>query len=132
MNRSEAFRNLLRHPLMRSCLIEIRDVRMEDALELLLLKDQQMIQTFLSDTPQKTLADGIGSWGKNRRFEDLDRARFHHTSKTRPKLPVVTTNEILGRLSIGCSFSQVLRHPGIGWRACIVFDRYNLRSFRQS
>ena len=44
-------RNLLLDPLMRSCLVEVRDVCIEDALELPLMQDQQVIQTFLSDAP---------------------------------------------------------------------------------
>ena len=103
---------------MGSCLVEVDHIRVEHALELLLMQNQQVVQAFLPHAPQKTLADGIGSWGMNRRFEDLDRARFRHTSKARPKLPVVITNEILGCLSIGRGFSQLLRHPGIGRRAC--------------
>ena len=37
------------YPLMGSCLIEIRDVRIEDTLELLLLQDQQVVQAFLKN-----------------------------------------------------------------------------------
>jgi hypothetical protein len=97
---------------MGSCLVEVDHIRVEHALELLLMQNQQVVQAFLPHAPQKTLADDIGSWGMNRRFEDLDRARFRHTNKARPKLPVVITNEILGCLSIGRGFSQSLRHPG--------------------
>src|SRR5215470_3023634 len=103
---------------MRSCLVEVDYILLEHALELLLLKNQQMVETLLPYTSQEALADGIGLWGVNRRFEDLDRARFCHTSKARPKLPVVIPNQILWRLSIGGGFSQLLGHPGIGLRAC--------------
>ena len=60
-NRSALFRDLLPNPLMGSCLVEVRHIRIEDALELLLMEDQQMVQAFLSDTSQEALADGIGS-----------------------------------------------------------------------
>src|SRR5512135_358024 len=50
-NRSEPFRNLLLDALMWSCLIEVPHIRIEHTLELLLLKNQQVVQTFLSDTP---------------------------------------------------------------------------------
>ena len=96
---------------MGSCLVEVNHIRLEVTLKLLLLQDQQMVQAFLSDAPQEALADAIGSWGMNRRFEDLDRARFRHTSKARPKLPVVITHEILGCLSIGRGFSQRYAPP---------------------
>src|SRR5215470_17006822 len=47
------------------------------------------------------------------RFEDLDRARFRHTSKARSKLAVVLTKQVLGCEPIRGRFSQLLRHPGI-------------------
>ena len=102
---------------MRSCLVEVPHIRIEDTLELPLMKDQQMVQAFLSDASQEALADGIGSWGMNRRFEDLDRARFRHTSKARSKLAVVITNQVLGCEPIRGRFSQLLRHPGISRRS---------------
>ncbi len=91
---------------------------MEDALELPLVEDQQMVEAFLPHTSQEAFTDSIGSWGMNRRFEDLDRARFRYTSKARPELAIVITNQILRRLPIGSGLSQLLRHPGIGRRAC--------------
>ena len=87
---------------------------MEHALELLLLKDQQVIEAFLPHTPQKAFADGVGAFRMNRRFEDLDGARCRYTSKTRPELALVITDQVLRGLSIRGGFSQVVRHPGIG------------------
>jgi hypothetical protein len=45
---------------MRSCLVEVRYIRIEDALELLLMKDQQVVETFLPHTLQEALTDRIG------------------------------------------------------------------------
>ena len=61
-NRSALFRGLLPDPLMRPCPIEVGNIAIEHSLELLLLKDQQVVQAFLPHTPHETLADGIGSW----------------------------------------------------------------------
>lgn len=50
---------------MRSYLIEVRYVRIEDALELLLMKDQQMVQAFLPHSPQEALTvRGVVQWTK--------------------------------------------------------------------
>ena len=103
---------------MGSCSVEVPYIVIEHALELLLAEDEEMVQAFLSDTPQEAFADGIGSWCMNRRFEDLDRARFRHTSKARPKLALIITNQILRCLPIRRGFSKLLRHPGIGGRSC--------------
>ena len=45
---------------------------MEHALELLLLKDHQVIEAFLPHAPHEALADRIGSGCMIRRFQDLD------------------------------------------------------------
>jgi hypothetical protein len=93
-NRSTPFRYLLRNPLMRSCLVKVRHIRIEHAVELPLMEDQQVVQAFLSDAPQIAFADGIGSWCMNGRGEKLNRTRGRHTSKARPEFAIVITNQI--------------------------------------
>ena len=76
-----------------------------------------MIQTFLPYTSQETLADCIGSGRVNRSFEQLDATGPRHPSKAGPKFADGITYQILWRLSIGCGFSELLCHPGIGRRS---------------
>ena len=83
-----------------------------------LMQDQQVVQAFLPNTPQKAFADGVGAFRMNRRFEDLDCARFRYTSKTRPELAIVITDQVLRGLSIRGGFLQLLRHASIGRRSC--------------
>jgi hypothetical protein len=52
-NRVALFRDLLGNPLMWSCPVEVGHIVIEGALKLLLLKDQQVVQTFLSDILKK-------------------------------------------------------------------------------
>jgi hypothetical protein len=94
-----------------SCLLEGGHRRLEDAVEVPLVKDQQVVQACLSDAPQRAFADRIGAFRMNRRCEDLDRARFRHTSKTRPKRAVVIMNQILGCLPIRGRFSERCVRP---------------------
>jgi hypothetical protein len=117
-NQSALFGELLPNPLMGSCSVEVDDIRIQDPLELLFLKNQQMVKAFLPDTPQEALADRISSWGMNWRFDDLDRARFRYPSKARPELAIVIPNQVLGGEPIRGRFPQLLSHPGIGRRAC--------------
>src|SRR5215813_3450480 len=102
---------------MRSCLIEIRGVRMEHTLELPLLNNQQMVEAFLPHTAQEALADGVGSWCMNRRLEQLDATGRRHSAETGSKLAVVITYQILWCLPIRGGFSKLLGHPGIGRRS---------------
>jgi len=89
---------------MRSYLIEVRYVGIEDALELLLMKDQQMVQAFLPHTPQEALTDRIGSGSVLRSLEKLDGTRCRHPGKTWSKLAVVITQQILRCLPIRGGF----------------------------
>jgi hypothetical protein len=117
-NRSAPLRYLLLNPLMRPCLVEVGHIRIEHPLELLLLKNQQVVQAFLPHTSQEAFADRIGSWCMNGRCENLYRTRGRHPSKTGSKFVIVITNQVLGCLPIRGGFSELLRHPGIGRRPC--------------
>ena len=103
---------------MRPCLIEVGHIRLEDAVELLLLKYQQVIEAFLTNTAQEPLTDGIGSRSVNRRFKQLDATGPRHSAETGSILAVVITDQILRSLPIQGRFSQLLGHPGISWRSC--------------
>jgi hypothetical protein len=110
-------RNLLSDPLMRSCLVKVVDIGSQHPLELLLLEDEQVIETLATHTAQKPFTDRIGPWGVVGRFEYLDAAGCGHARKTGFKLAITITDEILRCLSIGSRFPQLLRRPGIGRRA---------------
>ena len=117
-DRAALFGDLLPNPLMRPYLVEVHHIGIEDALELPLMQDQQVVQTFLPYTPQEALADGIGSWSLIGSFEHLNRTGCRYTSEAGPEFAVVITNQVLGCLSIWGRFSQLLRHPGIGRGSC--------------
>ena len=80
--RSARLGKLLPDPLMRSGQVEVRHILIEHALKLFLVKNQQVIEAFLSDTPQEAFADRIGSWCMNGRLENLDGTRGRHPSKS--------------------------------------------------
>jgi len=106
------------YPLMRSCLIEIRDVCIEDTLELLLLQDQQVVQALLPHTSQEAFTDGIGSGSVIRGLEKLDATGRRYPEETGSKLAVVITNQIFGCMPIRGSFPKLLGHPGIRRGSC--------------
>ena len=103
---------------MRLCLVEVRYIRIEDALELLLMKDQQVVEAFLPHTLQEALTDRIGSGSVIRRLENLDATGRRHPDETGSKLAIIITYQILRCLSKWSGFSEVLRYPGIGGRSC--------------
>jgi hypothetical protein len=110
-NPSALFRDLLPNPLMRSCLVEVHHIGIEDALELPLLQDQQVVQAFLPHTPGEALTEGIGSRRVIGGFEQLDATGRRHSAETGSILAVVITDQILGCLPIGCGFPERYAPP---------------------
>ena len=115
---SALFRDLLPNPLMRSCLVEVRHIRIEDALELPLMKDQQVVEAFLPHTPHEAFTDRIRSGSVVRSLENLDVTCRRHPDETGSKLAIVITEQILRCLPIRRGFPKLLRNPGIGRRSC--------------
>src|SRR5947209_14150842 len=109
-NHSALLWDLLLDPLMRSCLIEVGDIAIEHALELFLVKDEEMVQAFLSHTSQEAFTDSISLWGMNRRLKNLNCTCRRHTSKARPEFAVVIPYQILGRLAIRGRFPRSEEH----------------------
>jgi len=91
---------------LRSGLIEVLNIGMKDTVQMLLVKDEQVIQTLSPHTAQIALTDGIGSWRVIRCFQYLDAAGCGHARKTGSKLAITITDEILRSLSIGSRFPQ--------------------------
>ena len=54
-------RNPLPKPLMGSSLMKVENICIEEAMELLLLDNEEVIQAFSPHTTQKTFANGIGA-----------------------------------------------------------------------
>jgi len=68
-------------PLMGSSVVEVCHIPIEHALELPLVKDQDMIKAFLSHTPHEAFTDCIGSRSMIRCFENLNRTGCRYTSE---------------------------------------------------
>ena len=99
---------------MWSGLVVVQHILMKYSLQLFLVKDQQVVKAFLSDTSHETFADCIGSWSVIVRFENLYSTRCSYTSETRPTCAIVVTNQVHRRLPVGCGYPKLLRHPHIG------------------
>jgi hypothetical protein len=112
------FWELLSDPLMRSGSIEVVYISIEYPLELLLMQDEQVIETLASHTPQKAFTDSIRLWGMIRYVEDLDATRLRNPLEVHPKLAIIITDEVLRSLSIGGGFPQLLCGPSVGGISC--------------
>src|SRR5258708_40096568 len=86
-------------------------------MQLLFMKDQDVVQTLSPNTPQKAFTDRIGSWRMIRCFQYLDAALCCHSSETGSDLAIMIANEILRRVSIRSRLPQLLCGPSVGGRA---------------
>ena len=99
---------------MGSSLIKVENICIEEAMELLLLENEEVIQAFSSHAPQKTLTDCIGLRGSIRRSKHLDATGGCHSGKIRPEFLVIIPDEVCRRLSIRSRLSQLLCDPNVG------------------
>ena len=99
--------NLLPDPLMRSCLVEVGYIGIEDSVELLLMQDEQMIEALTPHTAEETLTDCIRSRGAIRGFEYLDATCLRNPSEAHPKLAIVIPDEVLRTCAIGGGFPKL-------------------------
>jgi hypothetical protein len=109
---------------MGTSLIEVGNIGSEDATELLLVQDEQVIETLPAHTPQEALAAGVGARSADWCLEQLDARSACHTRKERAKLCAIVPDQESGRLPKWRSFSQLLGNPSIGGMAghCDVDD----------
>ena len=115
---SQGVRDLLLDPLMRPGLVEVVYIRIEHALELLLLQDEHVIEALASHTAQKAFTNSIGSRGVVGRFEDLDVTRFGNPVEGHPKLAIIISDEVLWSHPKGRGFPKLLCRPRVSGRAC--------------
>ena len=80
---------------MRPGSVEVVHIRVEHAVELLLMQDQEMIEALTPYTAEESLTDGIRARGVIRSFENLDVTRLRNPSEAHPKLAIVITDEVL-------------------------------------
>ena len=89
---------------LRSGSIEVLDRGAKDTLQLLLLQDEQVIETLAPHTAQKAFTDGIGVFRVIGCFQDLDAAGCCHTSKTGTKFLSRSRMRYFGPCSKGVAY----------------------------
>ena len=111
---------MLLHSLMRSSVIEVHHISFEETVELLFMKDEEVIQAFSPHASQKAFTDAIRSWSLVRCSKHFDTACCCHSCKTLPEFAIIIPDQILWGFPIWRGLPQLLRDPGIGGRACHI------------
>ncbi len=106
------------HPLMRSGSVEVLDRGVECPVELLLIQDEQVIETLTTHASEKPFTDGIRSRGLIRCCEHPDSTRLRNPSEAHPKRAIVIPKKIFRPLAKRRGFLQLLRYPGVARRSC--------------
>jgi hypothetical protein len=112
------FWKLLLDPLMWSGSIKVVHIGVEYPVELLLMQDKQKVEALTPHTAQKPFTDGICSRSVIRYCENLDATCARNTGEACPKLAIVIPDEVFRPCSKRCSFSQLLRDPGVCGSSC--------------
>ena len=103
---------------MRPGSVEVVHIRVEHAVELLLMQDEQMIEALTPYTAEEPLTDGIRARGVIRSFENLNVTRLRNPSEAHTKLAVVITDEVLRPHSKGGGFPKLLCSPSVSRISC--------------
>jgi len=93
---------------MRPGSVEGVPIRVEHALELLLMQDEQMIEALTPYTAEEPLTDGMRARDVRRSFKNLNVTRLRNPSEAHPKLAIVITDEVLRPHTKGGGFPKVL------------------------
>jgi hypothetical protein len=96
---------------MGSGLIEVDDIGFEKPSELLLMQDEEVIETYSPHASQKTFTDSIGLRGSIRRSQHIDATCGRHACEIRTEFPVIIPNQVFGCLSIRSRLPQRYAPP---------------------
>src|SRR5260370_36248322 len=97
-------------------------------MQLLFMKDQDVVQALSPNAPQKAFTDRIGSWRLIRCFQYLDATCDCSSSETGSEFAIIIADEILRRVSIRSGPPQLLCGPRVGWTARYT-DVYHFARF---
>ena len=103
---------------MRPSVVEVLDIGIKYAVELLLMKNEHVIKALSTHTSKKPFTDGIRSRGVIRCSENLDITSFRNSRETHPKLAIIITDEVLRSRAIGGGLPQLLCGPSVGRTSC--------------
>lgn len=104
----------LADPPVRPGAVEVRDIRAEDAPQVRLAEDGEVVQALPPHAADGPLAGRVGAWGADRRAQHSDSARGGEAVEARPVLRVVIANQEPWPLVERRRLAQLLRDPGVG------------------
>jgi hypothetical protein len=87
-------------------------------MELLLMQDEQVVETLSPHTSEKPFTDGIRSRGVIRSLKNFKVTRLRNSREAHPKLAIMIMDEILRPLAIGVGLPKRFGGPSVGRTPC--------------
>jgi len=103
---------------MRPGSVKVVRIRVEHAVKLLLMQNEQMIEALTPYTAEESLTDGIRSRGVIRSFKNLNVTCLRNPREVLPKLAIIITDEVFRPFIIGGGEPSLLCGPSIGRISC--------------
>jgi len=94
-------------------MIEIGDILANQTMQMSLLQDEHVIQTFSPDTAHEAFTDCVGFRSTHWRSDDLDSPPVRDLCETLPVLAVIISNEKTGSFIVRRCVSYLLGNPEI-------------------
>ena len=99
---------------MRSCLIEVVNVLGDNLQKMVVIYNDDKVQTLAPQAAYESFANGVGFGRCDGRTNDLDSCPGCGSIKLTAIFFVIVANKKLGTFAKGRSFSQLLRNPQLG------------------
>src|SRR6267378_3911582 len=108
-------RLLVPEGLLRTRFVVVADVLGDDAPEVILTEDEDVVEHLSPERSDEALSKGIHVRRAYRRAHDAHARRPEYVSEARAELRVVIANDNLWR-AVHCGVPGLLRAPPVGWR----------------
>jgi hypothetical protein len=108
--------NMLVNALMRPLLIEVVGISGDDAMQLMLVENEEVVGTLTLKRTHESFAQGIGSRGFGWGVDGFDARALEQTLELETKLAIVVMNEVFRPFAPRGGFANLLMSIHmLGW-----------------
>jgi hypothetical protein len=111
-------RGLLAAPLVRACAVVVADVLGDDALEVPVIEDQDVVEALSTQRTEKAFANGVHVRRAHCRAEHPDAGGAGERIEGGPEPVVAIANQEPRRSTERGRVAKLLRHPRLRWDTC--------------
>ena len=94
-------------------MIEVGDVLLDDAVEMALTENEEVVQTLSAKTAEESFADGVSLWRADWRTQNLDVSPLRDPVEGCSVLAVIVADEEPWTFSERSGVAELLCNPGV-------------------